>query len=77
MHIGASFRAAWENVLRPWFESVSATAVANKEPVAVVIPFYSHASFLRALLLERRISLLAVNFLSPAQLRELLLRGVP
>jgi len=77
LHIGASFRAAWENVLRPWFESVSATAVANKEPVAVVIPFYSHASFLRALLLERRISLLAVNFLSPAQLRELLLRGVP
>jgi len=77
LHIGPSFRAAWENVLLPWFESVSATAVANKEPVAVVTPFYSQASFLRALLLERRISLLAVKFFSPAQLRELLLRGVP
>src|SRR5205807_10347593 len=74
LHIGASFRAAWENVLLPWFESVATSAFTESEPVAVITPFASDATFLRSKLLERGISLLGVRFLRPAQLRELLLR---
>ena len=74
LHIGASFRAAWENVLLPWFESVATSAFTESEPVAVITPFASDATFLRSKLLERGISLLGVRFLTPAQLRELLLR---
>ena len=73
LHIGASFPAAWENVLLPWFESVALPAIANEEPVVVVTPFSSNAAFLRAKLLEHRVSLLGIKFVTPAQLRELLL----
>ncbi|PYL16482.1 MAG: hypothetical protein DMF46_02870 [Verrucomicrobia bacterium] len=74
LRIGASFQAAWENVLLPWFESVATSAFTESEPVAVITPFASDATFLRSKLLERGISLLGVRFLTPAQLRELLLR---
>src|SRR6266478_402786 len=57
LHIGASFRAAWENVLLPWFESVATSAFTESEPVAVITPFASDATFLRSKLLERGISL--------------------
>src|SRR6266571_4502148 len=75
LHIGASFEAAWENVLQRWFESSAPTSVRNEASVAVVTPFRSHAYFLRRKLLARGISLLGIKFLSPAQLREALLRG--
>jgi hypothetical protein len=42
--------------------------------VAVVTPYRSHAYFLRSQLLTHGISLLGVKFLSPPQLRDLLLR---
>jgi len=75
LYIGPSFEAAWEHVLLPWFETIAARAFENRVPVAVVTPFRSHARLLRSKLLARGISLLGVKFLSPAQLRELLLRG--
>ncbi len=74
LHIGASFEAAWESVLLPWFESIATRAFESQEPVAVVTPLGSHSAFLRAKLLEHRVSLLGVKFLSPPSLRELLLR---
>src|SRR6266702_314425 len=73
LHTGASFAAAWENVLLPWFQSVGSTAIASREPVAVVTPLFSSAAFLRAKLLDQGISLLGVRFITPVQLRELLL----
>lgn len=75
LHVGPSVDGAWENVLLPWFESVSSRPLLSETPIAVVTPFRSHASFLRGKLLARGISLLGVKFLSPPLLRELLLRG--
>lgn len=66
---------SWENVLLPWFESMTSASIPNEAPIAVVTPFRSQAYFLRSKLLARGISLLGVRFLSPAQLRERLLRG--
>jgi hypothetical protein len=76
VYIGASFEAAWENVLLPWFESVATRAFENRQAVAVVTPLGSYSAFLRAQLLAHRISLLGVKFLSPRSLRELLLRDI-
>src|SRR5260370_12732704 len=74
LYIGSSFDAAWENVLLPWFESVAQGAVENRERVGVVTALGSHSAFLREKLLDHRISLLGVKFLSPPSLREILLR---
>lgn len=59
----------------PWFEAVAVSAAQNPVPVAVVTPFRSQAHLMRSRLLSRGISLLGLKFLSPSQLRELLLRG--
>jgi len=73
LHIGPSFAAAWETVVFSWLEAVGLNALEQNEPVAVVTPFPSDATFLREKLLERGISLLGVKFLTPPLLRELLL----
>jgi hypothetical protein len=73
LYIGASFPAAWENVLLPWFERVALASIQSEELVAVVTPFPSAAVFLRSKLLEHSIPLLGVRFITPPQLRELLL----
>lgn len=73
LHIGSSFPAAWETVLLPWFKNVALVSVESPEPVAVVTPFPSAAVFLRAKLIEHEIPLLGVRFMTPPQLRELLL----
>ena len=73
LYVGASFPAAWENVLLPWFERVALASIQNEELVAVVTPFPSTAVFLRSKLLELSIPLLGVRFITPPQLRELLL----
>jgi hypothetical protein len=76
LYLTTSFEAAWENVMLPWFEKIAPRAFEQPSPVAVVTPFRSHAYFLRSKLLARGISLLGVKFLSPAQLREILQRGI-
>src|SRR3989442_7660210 len=68
LHIGASPEAAWENVVRPWFEKIGETAF-NSQPAAVVTASRSHAYFFRSRLLRAGKSLLGVKFLSPPQLR--------
>src|SRR5438105_2127386 len=75
LHIGASPEAAWENVVRPWFEIVGETTF-NSQPAAVVTASRSQAYFFRNQLLAAGKSLLGVKFLSPPQLRETLLREV-
>jgi hypothetical protein len=72
LHIGGSLRGAWETCILPWFEAIAPNAFASELPVAVVIPFTTHAALFREKLLARGISLLGVRFLTPAQLRELL-----
>src|SRR5260370_20495150 len=74
--IGASPEAAWENVARPWFETIGQAALSNVRPTAVVTASRSRAYFLRNKLLGAGTSLVGVKFLSPPQLRETLLREV-
>src|SRR5216684_606476 len=73
LHVGSSFPAAWKNVLSPWFKNAALASLESEKPVAVVTPFPSDAAFLRSKLLEHSIALLGVRFITPPQLRELLL----
>src|SRR5437667_12076448 len=75
LHIGASPEAAWKNVVRHWLERIATRTLQAKKPAAVVTASRSQAYFFRRRLLAEGKSLLAVKFLSPPQLRELLLRG--
>jgi PD-(D/E)XK nuclease superfamily len=76
LHIGASPEAAWENVVRPWFERVAADSLRTEQPAVVVTASRSQAYFFRNQLLNAGKSLVEVKFLSPPQLRETLLREV-
>src|SRR5438874_5021782 len=75
LHIGASPEAAWENIVSPWFKKISVRALQHQQPAAVVTASRSQAYFFRSRLLAEGKSLLAVKFLSVAQLRERLFRG--
>ena len=74
LHIGASPEAAWKNVVRHWLERIATRTLQAKKPAAVVTASRSQAYFFRSRLLAEGKSLLAVKFLSPPQLRELLFR---
>src|SRR5438552_17376058 len=71
LHIGASPEAAWENVVRHWFEKIAARALEDQQPAAVVTASRSQAYFFRSRLLREGKSLVAVRSLSPTQLRDL------
>src|SRR5918996_2966017 len=66
--------AAWENVVRPWFEKIATRGLREEQPAVVVTASRSQAYFFRSRLLAEGKSLLAVKFLSPRQLREQFLR---
>ena len=72
LHLGASFTAAWENVLLSWFQSAAHVSWQQQEPTLVVVPFRSHAYAIKGLLLDRGVSVLGIRFVSPPELRELL-----
>ncbi len=76
LHVGPSFPSAWESVLLPWFERVALASLEHEQPVAVVTPAAAAANFLRERLLDYKIPLLGVKFITPAQARELILREV-
>ncbi|HST30805.1 MAG TPA: PD-(D/E)XK nuclease family protein [Chthoniobacterales bacterium] len=71
--IASSFPAAWETTLLPWFKRLSLASFITAKPTAVVTPYPSCAAFLREKLVENSISSLGIKFLTPPQLRELLL----
>src|SRR5262249_8575688 len=73
--LSPSPEAAWEQVVRPWFEKIAADGLREERPIVVVTASRSQAYFVRSQLLEAGKNLLGVKFLSPPQLRELLLRG--
>src|SRR5689334_9372029 len=75
LYLGPSFEGAWENVMLPWFRSVGLAACRSAGGVAVAVPHPARAQFLRARLIEEGVSLLGVRFLSPPQLREMLVDG--
>src|SRR6266436_5918816 len=75
LRIGASPEAAWENVVRDWFERIATRALQNNKPAVVVTASRSQAYFFRSRLLTEGKSLLGVKFLAPPQLRKLLLQG--
>ena len=74
LHIGSSFSAAWENVVRPWFDIVRTKALSDPQPAAVVSASRSQAYFFRNQLLADQKSLIGLKFFSPPLLRESLLR---
>ncbi len=74
LHTGISFADAWENLFLPWFKSV-ARQPFTALPSAVVTPCRSLAYLMRSRLLAHDISIVGLKFLSPAQLREMLLPG--
>ncbi len=75
LYLATSPEAAWENVVRPWFEKIATHGLREEQPVVVVTASRSQAYFFRSRLLAEGQSLLGVKFLSSPQLRELLLRG--
>jgi PD-(D/E)XK nuclease superfamily protein len=72
LQLGASFTAAWENVLLPWFQSVVHVSWQQQEPTLVVVPSRSHAYAIKGLLFDRGVSVLGIRFVTPPELRELL-----
>jgi hypothetical protein len=74
LHIGPSFASAWESVLLPWFKTAALASLETNGTVAVITASRAQADFLRKQLLGRGIALLGIKFLTPPQLRELLLR---
>src|SRR5438874_12396304 len=74
LHIGSSAEAAWENVVRPWFEKVRDRSLRDAQPAVVVTASRSQAYFFRNRLLAAGNSLLGVKLFSVPQLRENLLR---
>ncbi len=75
LYLGPSVEDAWENVILPWFRSVTLAGCSTERPTLVVLPYQSRAQFYRHLLVQKRIPLLGVEFVTPPQLRELLLRS--
>src|SRR6266705_6001606 len=75
LHITSSVAAAWEHVTLPWFQATAKNQIGGNELTAVVTPYRSHAHFLRAQVLAGGISLLGIRFLTPPQLRALLLQN--
>lgn len=73
--LASSFPSAWENALLPWFNRVALASLESQEPVAVVIPSRARANFYRKELLASGLALIGIKFLTPPQLRELLLRA--
>jgi hypothetical protein len=74
LHLASSPEAAWENVVRRWFEKIVTVPLRDYQSAAVVTASRSQAYFFRSRLLAEGKSLLGVKFLSPPQLREILLR---
>src|SRR5207247_9180232 len=74
LHSGASPEAAWENVVTQWFEKIAPRGLHARQPATVVTASRNQAFFFRSRLLAEGKSLMAVKFLSPSQLRALLLR---
>jgi len=72
LYVATSFAAAWDSVILPWFEAVVARAPENRDALAVVTPFRSHAYLFRSKLFARDMSLLGVRFVLPTELREFL-----
>ena len=75
LHIGNSLNHAWAEIIRPWFQSVTAESYRYKAAVAVVTPHRSLAYSLRNELLNSGIGLLGVHFFLPPHLREFILRS--
>jgi hypothetical protein len=76
LYIANSLGAAAESVLVPWCKQSSREAVNRRGLAAILTPSPCHASFIRACLLENKVSMLGVRFLTPQRLRELLMRQV-
>jgi hypothetical protein len=72
LHTGASFQAAWETVLLPWFQAAGRVSWQQRQPTLVAVPFRSQAYAIKGLLLDQDVSLLGIRFVSPPELRELL-----
>ena len=71
---GPDFAAAWEHVLQPWFQRAATEALRARRPFVVIVPNRLRATQLRRHILNAKISLAGVRFITPPRLRELLFR---
>jgi hypothetical protein len=70
LHIASSFDAAWDDTLLAWFRSAAQVSWQQQLPSLVVVPLRSQAYAINSRLLDARISLLGLRFVSPAELRQ-------
>jgi hypothetical protein len=75
LYIAASFPAAWENVLLPWFERVLPETWKRALPSLVVVPTRGQANDLKARLIAKGSSHLGLQFVTPASLAAFLARN--
>jgi hypothetical protein len=67
-----SFEAAWEQVIGPWLRWAKASAWTEALPTAVVTPTRAFGLFIRSRVIEAGMSLVAVEFWTPSDLRRYL-----
>ncbi|MEY2527557.1 MAG: hypothetical protein QOE73_2328 [Verrucomicrobiota bacterium] len=77
LHIGASFDAAWTDVIQPWFERVLPETWKQTLPSLIVVPTRGQINDLKARLLAKGSSHLGLQFITPPTLRALLARNDP
>jgi len=69
--------SVWEEVFLPWLRDSGTNAWQRARPTLVVVPSRSDAYFLKGRALEEKMHLLGVRFVTPTELRELLVRQLP
>jgi hypothetical protein len=74
LYIASSFRAAWNEVVLPWFQRVLPDAWARALPSLVIVPTRGQANSLKARLIANGQSYVGLQFATPTTLRALLAR---
>ena len=76
LHTSAHPAAVLDAVFLPWLENAALKIPRGRRVTAVLVPFRSHAYFLKARALAAGVPLLGVHFLTPGELRDRLARQV-
>ena len=70
LHTSAHPAAVLDTVFLSWLENAALHIPRERRPTAVLVPFRSHAYFLKARALAAGVPLLGVHFLTPGELRD-------
>ena len=72
LHLGGTFESSWIHVAKPWFERAAKNSWRGKKPWAVLAPSRAFIALLKQRALAENISLAAVRFCTPGDIREFL-----